>query len=299
MMLRISVDQLPFVEAEINYVGDMKGERPYVDVSDFSRNRLALESHRVRIRDARPIQKQLSLDSEGFVLARHRTRLTDLRDEATVNGAYLAEIQELVKSIAGASAVIVSEGPVVRFNSPKEQNVVRPARFSHTDYTQRTGRMLLPTSYDRTISDPERRKRATQDLIAASVAAAGSKRTYRRVLAIQTWRALSGPPQDVPLALCAASSVTADDIVEADFVTGLPEHDGATLEFCLYHPSPKHQWFYFPRLEQDEVILFTGFDFDAHAVGRVLHTAFDDPTCPPDAPPRASIEARTFAFFED
>jgi hypothetical protein len=299
MMGGSPVDQLPFVEAEINYVGDMMGERPYVDVSDFSRNRLALESHRVRIHDVRPIQNQLSLGAEGFVLAQHRTRLTDLHDEATINGAYLAEIQDLVKSITGAAAVIVSDGPVVRFNSPKEQNVVRPARFSHTDYTQQTGRILLPTSYDRTISDPEQRKQLTQDLIAGSIAAVGIKRTYRRVLAVQTWRALSGPPQDVPLALCAASSVSAEDIVEADFVTGLPEHNGATLEFCLYRPNPKHQWFYFPRLERDEVIVFTGFDFDAHAVGRVLHTAFDDPTCAPDVPPRASIEARTFAFFED
>ncbi len=28
-----------------------------------------------------------------------------------------------------------------------------------------------------------------------------------------------------------------------------------------------------------------------------IHTAFDDPTSPPDAPPRESIETRTFVFF--
>ena len=29
-----------------------------------------------------------------------------------------------------------------------------------------------------------------------------------------------------------------------------------------------------------------------------LHSAFEDPTSPPDAPPRESIEFRTIAFFD-
>jgi hypothetical protein len=30
----------------------------------------------------------------------------------------------------------------------------------------------------------------------------------------------------------------------------------------------------------------------------VPHSAFDDPSCPPGAPPRESIDVRAFAFFE-
>jgi hypothetical protein len=31
----------------------------------------------------------------------------------------------------------------------------------------------------------------------------------------------------------------------------------------------------------------------------VAHAAFEDPGCPPDAPPRESIDVRVIAFFED
>ena len=40
--------------------------------------------------------------------------------------------------------------------------------------------------------------------------------------------------------------------------------------------------------------------FDSARDGRVrytAHSAFEDPTSPPDAVPRESIEARTIAFF--
>jgi hypothetical protein len=34
-----------------------------------------------------------------------------------------------------------------------------------------------------------------------------------------------------------------------------------------------------------------------HPTGWTAHTAFDDPTTPPNARPRESIEIRTLAFF--
>jgi len=62
--------------------------------------------------------------------------------------------------------------------------------------------------------------------------------------------------------------------------------------------SPEHRWYYFPDMARDEAMVFKVYDSADDGRARfTAHTAFDDPTAPRDAPPRESIESRTFAFF--
>ena len=52
-------------------------------------------------------------------------------------------------------------------------------------------------------------------------------------------------------------------------------------------------------MRTDEAIVFKVYDSEKDGRARfTAHTAFDDPTTPPGAPPRDSIETRTFAFFD-
>ena len=69
----------------------------------------------------------------------------------------------------------------------------------------------------------------------------------------------------------------------------------------VYHiaHNPAHEWFYFPQMERHEALVFKVFDSDASKPSRfTAHSAFDDPGTPAGAPPRESIETRTFAFFD-
>jgi hypothetical protein len=51
-------------------------------------------------------------------------------------------------------------------------------------------------------------------------------------------------------------------------------------------------------MQRNEVLVFKCFDSAVDGRARFApHTAFDDPTSPPDAPSRESIESRTIAFF--
>ncbi|MGH8309979.1 MAG: CmcJ/NvfI family oxidoreductase, partial [Steroidobacteraceae bacterium] len=59
----------------------------------------------------------------------------------------------------------------------------------------------------------------------------------------------------------------------------------------------QHEWYYFPNMSRDEVLLLKGFDTDASRARFGAHTSFSDPNTPADALPRESIEARAFAFF--
>ena len=54
-----------------------------------------------------------------------------------------------------------------------------------------------------------------------------------------------------------------------------------------------------PQIERDEALVFKVFDSDTGKPSRfTAHSAFDDPATPAGAPPRESIETRTFAFFD-
>ena len=54
--------------------------------------------------------------------------------------------------------------------------------------------------------------------------------------------------------------------------------------------SPAHRWFYYSRMRADEAMLLECYDSDPGRARFTAHTAFDDPTSPPN-------EVRTLAFF--
>jgi hypothetical protein len=52
-------------------------------------------------------------------------------------------------------------------------------------------------------------------------------------------------------------------------------------------------------MARNEVVLLKNYDTLTDGTARYsLHSAIEDPTTPPDAAPRESIESRAFAFFD-
>jgi hypothetical protein len=283
------------VQASLNFAGDLAG-RPFVDVNRADRNRLPLVAHDVEIKDARPLTAQLSLNREGFILVDQKLPNVDFTDEDEIVGRYLPAIQELVSAVVSPARIVTSDGPVVRYSQSALQrgNAAYPANFVHTDYTARAARKHMLASYDRTLPEPVGRD-DVRDLL-NSIDEAAPEQRFKRVLAVQTWRVFSDPPHDKPLAICAADSVSPEDFVEYDYVIG--DREGEIYQAYVYRHNPRQRWFSFLDLTPDEVLLFIGYDFQRpHTC--VMHAAFDNPLCPPGAPGRCSIEARTFAFFED
>ena len=62
--------------------------------------------------------------------------------------------------------------------------------------------------------------------------------------------------------------------------------------------NENHKWYYYPKMAKDECLVFKVYDKKEDGPRFVFHTAFDDPSSPPNAPPRKSIEVRTIAFFD-
>jgi hypothetical protein len=238
------------------------------------------------IRDARGVRA--SLDREGFVLERHRSAFTDVRSKQTLAHEYHAEMAAFLQDYLGAdvvrpsgdSALLVRHGDRLvgrrAFERPTDIIDDRiPASFAHVDYY------------------PDVARQSARYIDSGLPA-------FSRMMIAQTWRAVSGAPQDVPLAICDRRTLDEADISPRTGILAPENAPGlADPSFTIggIHYSPAQHWYYFPEMEPDELLIFTGFD-SAHADGwKVAHGAFDNRHTHPQGLPRVSFEARFYAFF--
>jgi hypothetical protein len=227
----------------------------------------------VAIHNGREEINNLSLDTNGFVLTAHETTVKDYYDPDEVKAVYYPEVERLLKRVTGAERVLIFDhvvrNPVLAKRG--EKGAREPAKIVHNDYSFKSAprrvRDHLPEEADRLLK--------------------------LRFAEINVWRAIRGPIESSPLALCDARSLGPEDIVPSDLV--YRERVGETYGF-LY--NPKHRWYYFPRLEPPEAILLKCYDSKDDGRARfTAHTSFDDPNSPPNAAPRESIEVRALIFW--
>ena len=199
--------------------------------------------------------------------------MADFLDEAEVKRTYYAEIEALVKRESGAARVVVFDHTLR--TADREVGEARKIREVvqrvHNDYTEWSGpqrvRDVLPDEADALLKN--------------------------RFAIIQVWRPIRHPVETFPLAICDAGSVSFDDFVISE--RRYPNRVGQTYA-VKYNPA--HRWYWFPRMRRDEALVFKVYDSLKDGRARwTAHTAFDDPTSPPHARFRESIEIRTLAFF--
>jgi len=115
-----------------------------------------------------------------------------------------------------------------------------------------------------------------------------------RVQVINLWRPIRGPVRDTPLAMLDGQTVEPGDLIASDLI--YPNRRGETYSVRY---NPNHRWFYVPEMTMDEALLLKCYDSATDGRTRFgPHTAFIDPTTPPDAAPRESIELRTLVFHK-
>jgi len=258
----------------------MRGqEKPYAYVGTppegVPQSRGDYQSHVVRVENVRPIAGQLDLDVEGAALVRHRSAVRDFWDEAQTLALGHPETAQLVKDVTGATRVVVfdhtlrrrTEGAADRTPGAPRQ----PAMRAHVDQTVRSG----PQRVRDLMGDQ------AEDLL------------RRRAAIINVWRPIAHPARDWPLAVGDARTIAADDLIASDLI--FPNRKG---EIYVVAHNPGQRWLYVPDVRPDEALLIKCWDSDASVARFAPHTAFEDPTTPPGARPRQSIEFRTIAFFD-
>jgi hypothetical protein len=217
----------------------------------------------------------LNADREGFELHEFDPSFTEFDDDAQVKKVFYAQVIDFVKRNTGAKRVVVFDH-TIRKRLPADltaqTEVQRPAvMLVHSDYTVKSGPQRV---YDIVPDDAE-------ELL------------KRRVAFYNVWKPLYQRVEELPLAVCDASTHDAEDMLRMELK--YRERQG---EIYVMRYSPKHRWMYFPLMEAHHALILKTYDSEVDGRCRFMgHSAFEHPATPPNAKKRESIEVRTMAFF--
>ena len=264
------------VRALTSYAVNDGVTRPY--------GQMPAEDRLVEFRDVRGAADPPALDREGFCLARQPTAVTDFSDHEQVIMRYLPEIRELVQRLTGTSAAFMQPNWV--FRGDDKEVATQAVNEGNRVTTMKTHGVLHADYYE---------QETAEALAAMSMKAAGATQRPRgRLLGINTWRSISPPPQDRPLALLDRRTLD-----PADFVPAVINAPNAKLNALQASYSPRHRFCWWPDMTPDEVLVFLQYEQGRAQPSSVMHTAFSDPRCPAGTPPRQSIEARAYVFIDE
>jgi hypothetical protein len=264
------------IEATLNYIVD-DGSKVFTIVATpgGSDGRFGgkSDSRRVQIHNGRPHAQDFELERNGFRFVRHDTKVANFYDEDEIRRVYYPEMVDLIKAESGAKRVVVFDHTLRTADDElREAKKIREVvRRVHNDYTE--------------WSAPQR----VRDILPDEA----EELLKRRFAIIQTWRPIRYPVETYPLAMADARTLSPDDMIISE--RRAPGRIGQTYAIKY---NPAHKWYWFPRMRREEAYVFKVFDSMKDGRARwTAHTAFEDPTTPPHARPRESIEIRTMAFF--
>ena len=235
------------------------------------------DPHEMEIHDGWSKAPSFSVDREGFAFREFHSKFGQWGDDKAIHEQFYPEVIEFVRKSVGAKRVVIFDHTIRAKKNEKQQT-------SETTTTQRAPVMLVHCDYTPN-SGPQRVRQVLPD--------EAEELLKGRVAFFNFWKPIRNPVEERPLAMCDVTSSTDEDFIT--MALRYRERDGEI--FVLRH-SPEHKWWYFPHMTPDQAILLKTYESETDGRARFVgHSAFEDPTSPPDAPFRESIEIRTIAFF--
>jgi glutathione S-transferase len=236
------------------------------------------DPHEMSVTDGWYRADSFSVDKEGFSIHDFKSAYDQWEDDEAVKATFYPEVVEFLKRTTGAKRVLVFDH-TIRSKSNEAKKLTQetntsqraPVMVVHCDYTAESGplrvRQLLKDDAEELLS--------------------------RRVAFFNVWKPIHRVVEERPLAMCDVTTSPPEDF----FKLYLHYRDRNGENYVMRY-SPKHKWWYFPKMTPDQVVLLKTYESETDGRARFVgHTAFEDPTSPPDAPFRESIEIRTMAFF--
>ena len=270
------------VSAEVRYLNtEWKGRGDVPRIGDGESRRAATHKRRVRIEDVRGAA--LDLDTTGFVLIRHATKVCDFHAPDHVLGTYYEEISHAVRCLIGADRVFV-DGHTIRTEDTRGFNAAY-ARYVHCDYS---------------LADHGADRRA---IVERKYAQALDSDTRWEFAWYNTWQPIERAVYRNPLAVIDARTLDLEDMVDY-WYTGprskpLPNRPGMPTDASLSSMpvfNPAQRFCYFPEMQTDDMIVFKQLDTRPGGARGCPHTSFEIDAAP-DAPGRRSIEVRVVCAF--
>jgi hypothetical protein len=289
------------------------------DGSDSGVHGLVRSRQGAEVIDARRLREAPALASHGFELLERPLAdpALDFYDHQQVLRRYYPECARLVERHTGARAFAFDhnvrsvQGKKSQRRIAGGQQVQEPLHMVHGDYTLTSGPQRL-----RDLARPPGVNDTLRAILGDSESLIGPEVRDRALAAggrfaiVNVWRNIAPEPVAMhPLAVCDNRSVDPADLVvfEIHYADRIGEN-------YFVKPAKEHRWHYYPAMTRDEALLIKQWDSagtiarsdgrqgdGAHASAPTtftLHSAFDDPATPPDAPDRQSIEVRCLVVYE-
>lgn len=263
------------VTARVRYLkGEWKGREERPRIGSRESRRANTEFHEVDILDARPRDAEgvLDLDGSGFVLTTHRSEVGDFRDRREVGRVYRREWEERLLEMSGADSLLFLPH-LIRTETPRDFNDAY-ARYVHCDFSDTMADEMGPK------------------LLAERTGMDRADAARHTFVWYNIWQPIEREVQQHPLTLIDATTLAREDVVE--YVYSASEVEGVA---SMPVRDPAHRFYFFPRMQTDEAIVFKQLDPRPGRAYCCPHTSFDDPTAPEDALGRRSIELRAVAVF--
>ena len=273
------------VEAPFYYLSDTS-QIPVFKQTSKPSDAMNLQNSRkptlMKVRNGRLLDKQPSLNREGFAFSKQTTKVTDFFNDSELATIYEPEIEDLIKKLTGGTEVVVFDH-TRRSTVPEQRekyNARDPVPAPHSDFSDESAEQRMRDVFGNKIGN----------------------RLHRRFAMVNAWRSMTSNIEQWPLAVCDARTINEDLLV--DTYRHAPHRAEPSFEYSRSSSTRHatfdsgHRWFYFPEMQRNEVLLFKNYDTINDGTARLsLHSAFEDPFTPPEPKPRESIETRAFVFF--
>lgn len=264
------------MRAQLNFARPAAGAI-HLDLTVGPAGTVPYEPHEVSLRDAAPGDgdPRAALRERGFTAMPFPGGAAVASDHPGWRERFGKAVLGAVKDLTGARRIVLVAPTVVRRRGDGDGRVT-PITICHADYTAASAAGRIAQL------DPPH----------------GAELLARRFAIYNVWWLESEPPQDRPLALCDPASVAAADLLAgtgAAYDTRGDKRDFG--EIALFRHNPRQEWYWYPELRPDRLLVFAGYDSDPGHASLVPHTAFANPDCPPGAGTRRSLECRCFALW--
>jgi len=245
----------------------------------------------VDILNARKSKRAFSVWDQGFECAHMPSIVTDWTDRSAINSNHYAEISDWARTFTGCDKVLFFPAIIRNPTAAQQSSDYAPIEFAHSDYTE---------AYADMIKDSEHPYHAIlQPFMESAHLSLDQLAHARRILTLQLWRNVGAKLMDHPLAVCDATTVPRAQLTEFR----VESYGGIEAQFDSFVMAPPaendaNNWYCYPEMDEDEVLIFRAFDSDRATTGQPFwtpHSAFRDPNSKDT--PRSSIEMRAICIF--
>tara|TARA_B100000965_G_scaffold8256_1_gene6400 strand:- start:543 stop:1340 length:798 start_codon:yes stop_codon:yes gene_type:complete len=261
------------LKADFNYRKPLKPneEKPAFGLTEGDPNMPNHKSFTKIVNSARG--SKFNLENGGFELIDHKSAVKDFYNDDEVVDLYYKEMSKFVKEKVKADSVYIFSH--ITRNEAQADSGERKGghRLVHNDFTTNFGKTLDPFIKEMGESP-------------------------QRIVVFNLWRRFDKDGLDTPFAVCDKRTVSEKELIPTDLYNYIgDEPQGLTVEIYQSAHNEDHEWYFYPKMNRDEVLMFKTYDSLDKPFLPTLHSAFDDPSLKKKSSPRESIEVRAVCFY--